>query len=112
MTDTEKKWRNALEEMRSELSEIASDSADNYNTVELDQTKVGRLSRIDALQGQAMHNAVAARRRDTLRRIDAALARLADGEFGYCAKCGDEIAIKRLTIDPTIAMCTGCLSNS
>jgi len=108
----DKKWRDALEKMQYELSEVTNESVDNNKTVELDQTKVGRLSRIDALQSQAMHNAVAARRRDALRRIEAAFVRLDEGEFGFCAKCGDEISVERLAIDPTTAMCTECLGDT
>lgn len=65
---------------------------------------------MDALQGQAMNNAVAARRQQALLRIDAALERLNDGEYGYCIACGDKVADKRLQLDPAVATCTSCAS--
>ncbi len=74
----------------------------------LDQDRVGRLSRIDALQSQAMNNAIAARRKAQLARVDAALARLDEDEFGYCVRCGDKIGRKRLELDPTVSVCTQC----
>jgi len=45
-----------------------------------------------------------------LRRIAAALARIDEGEFGYCIKCGDEIASRRLELDPAAPLCISCAS--
>ena len=76
--------------------------------VELDQQSVGRLSRMDALQNQAM--AQGEERRRTARRtaLRAALRRLEDGEFGWCDGCGETIAEKRLALDPTVTRCIDC----
>jgi len=84
--------------------------AAGQKTVELDQTSVGRLSRMDALQGQAMAKATSARRAARRQRIAATFQRMDDGEFGYCADCGEEIAPGRLDLDPTAATCIGCAS--
>lgn len=84
---------------------------DGQKTVELDQQSVGRLSRMDALQGQAMARAVQARRAAQRRRIAAALQRMDEGEYGYCTGCGEEIAGKRLELDPAVATCISCASN-
>ncbi len=78
-------------------------------TVVLDQQAVGRLSRMDALQNQAMAQATARRRVAERHRIEAALVRIKMGEYGYCAGCGEEIAPARLAVDPAIAMCTECM---
>lgn len=91
----------------SEESEIASASRD---AVELDQTRVGRLSRMDALQGQAMAKATERRRQQESLRIEAALERIASGEFGFCVMCDEEIAAKRLVLDPSVAACVKCAS--
>jgi len=101
-------WHQKLDQLRTELESLSADAAVGRKAVELDQARVGRLSRMDALQGQAMNKAIEARRSAQLKRIEAALARLKDGEFGYCIKCGDEIATKRLELDPTVAVCTSC----
>lgn len=84
--------------------------ADGQKIVELDQCAVGRLSRMDALQGQAMARATAARRAARRQRIAAAFARMDAGEFGYCVDCGEEIAPARLGLDPTVPTCIGCAS--
>ncbi len=82
--------------------------AEGQKVVELDQCAVGRLSRMDALQGQAMAKATQARRAASRTRIRAALARIEAGEFGYCAECGEEIAPKRLELDPAVPTCISC----
>lgn len=105
---TQQRWEKILITLREELEALDTASSDGRDPVELDQARVGRLSRMDALQGQAMNNAIAARRKQKLLAIDAALERLQDEEFGYCIKCGDEIALKRLELDPTVAMCREC----
>ncbi len=45
---------------------------------------------------------------EELRRIDAALGRIADGSYGICAKCGDAISEDRLNAVPTAALCRNC----
>ena len=100
--------RQTLKRERDELLEMSTAAADERRPVELDQQSVGRLSRMDALQVQAMAKALEVRRQGWLQRIEAALRRLEDGDYGYCAECGKEIPAKRLAIDPTIARCVNC----
>lgn len=100
--------RRALERQRAELEELSATTAEARRPVELDQQSVGRLSRMDALQVQAMAQAVDARRRERLQRIAAALGRVEDGEYGYCAECGEAIPPERLAIEPTIERCVDC----
>ena len=102
------RWQQQLTELKQELESLDGETEDARAPVELDQSRVGRLSRMDALQGQAMNNAIAARRRKKLQAIEAALVRLQEEEFGYCIKCGDEIALKRLELDPTVTTCAAC----
>lgn len=91
-----------------ELESLSAGSGDSRAAVELDQTRVGRLSRMDALQGQAMAQATEARRQQEIRRIHAALQRLCKGEYGACLRCGEEIAPKRLALDPAVPTCVDC----
>lgn len=97
-----------LEARRDELMQLAEAGAGARKPVELDQTRVGRLSRMDALQSQAMSLETERRRQLELRRIDVALAHIEEGEFGYCVQCGEPIAPKRLELDPTTPICIGC----
>ena len=100
--------RRRLEAERAELLDLCAAAADERRPVELDQQSVGRLSRMDAIQVQAMAQAVEARRRGRLQRIEAALARLAEGAYGDCLECGEKIPAKRLAIDPAVARCVEC----
>ncbi len=77
-------------------------------TVTLDQQSVGRLSRMDAMQRQAMAQATMRRRAAERLRIKAALDRLEDGEYGYCTDCGEDIARSRLETNPAVALCLSC----
>lgn len=77
--------------------------------VTLDQQSTGRLTRMDALQNQAMAQAQARRRAAERQKIHAALQRIEDGEYGYCTDCGEEITPARLKADPAIARCLDCM---
>lgn len=43
-----------------------------------------------------------------VRRIDAALGRIASGEYGDCMKCGNEIPAARLALLPDTPFCAQC----
>jgi len=101
-------FRRRLLDRRAELKALEQTRRASAETVELDQTRQGRLSRMDALQGQAMARAAAERAGAQLRRIEAALARCDAGDFGYCLECGEPIAERRLEFDPTAALCIAC----
>lgn len=98
--------------MRDELESIADAGDDPAAVVQLDQTKVGRLSRMDALQAQAMAQASGQRRATQLREIDAALQRINDGNYGECERCEEPINPRRLDADPTARLCIDCASAS
>lgn len=104
---TEEIRQRLIEEREAVLASSRS-SREARDPVTLDQPSVGRLSRMDALQGQAMALETERRRQTRLQRIDAALERLDEGEFGYCIACGEPIAEKRLEFDPTVPTCLEC----
>jgi RNA polymerase-binding transcription factor len=91
--------------LRQELEESQAIAKDASDVVELDQQSVGRLSRMDALQSQAMAQETARRRQLDIRRIDAAVKRIEEGEYGYCATCGETIQRGRLELDPAAVTC-------
>lgn len=97
-----------LLELRDELESLDQTSRDAAGTVELDQTRVGRLSRMEALQAQAVSQESRRRRELLLQRIEPALRRLESGDYGYCADCNEAIAPARLEFDPTCSTCIAC----
>jgi DnaK suppressor protein len=104
--------RASLLALRAELESIAATGEESAAVVELDQSKVGRLSRMDAMQAQAMAQASGQRREAMLRNITAALQRLDDGEYGLCQRCEEPINPKRLEVDPTALLCIECASRA
>jgi len=100
--------REALLTRRDELLALSEISSDSRDAVALDQQSVGRLSRMDAMQAQAMAKANERQRRIELSRIEAALRRIEEDEYGYCQKCGEEIAPERLRVDPAASFCVEC----
>ena len=93
---------------RWQLQAQSDDNREARKAVELDQTSVGRLSRMDAMQGQAMALAQQRRRDLELQRISSALQRLKAGEYGDCLRCGEAIASRRLAFDPAATLCIDC----
>ncbi|MXQ07630.1 TraR/DksA family transcriptional regulator [Alphaproteobacteria bacterium GH1-50] len=101
-------WREKLATELHALDTSDDDSREDRGTVTLDQQSVGRLSRMDAMQRQAMAQATSRRRAQRRARILAALARLDEGEYGVCQDCGEDIPPGRLELDPTVATCVSC----
>lgn len=91
-----------------ELMAASGGSRADRAPVALDQQSVGRLSRMDAMQQQAMATAQEARRGARLRVLQAALERLGGDAFGWCEDCGEPVPLKRLDLDPTLTRCISC----
>ncbi|MDG2087986.1 MAG: TraR/DksA C4-type zinc finger protein [Arenicellaceae bacterium] len=107
-----KYFEQGLLDKQEELLGVSELSRQASSTVELDQTRVGRLSRIDAMQMQEMSKATDARRSGELRRVTAALARIDSGDYGYCVECGETIPAARLKIDMAATHCVPCASTT
>ena len=105
-------FRDLLLARERELIEEEKIGDESAGTVELDQTRLGRLSRVDAMQAQQMARASSRRRQAERGRIAAALKRIDDGEYGYCLSCGEMIPTPRLHIDPAAPQCVGCAAKS
>ncbi len=105
-----KKFIFRLEKELAELEALAASGEDSASVVELDQTKVGRLSRMDAMQGQAMAKEALKRRESRVIAIKQALKRYEDGDYGFCVMCEEQIPNKRLNFDPAISTCLECMS--
>ena len=93
-----------------ELAELLSNAGESTGPVTLDQQSVGRVSRIDAIQQQQMAIASQQQASDMLKRIELALRRIDDGEYGDCLQCGEPIAHARLQAQPFANLCIDCQS--
>lgn len=81
-------------------------------TTELDQSAVGRLSRIEALQNQGLTKNLHDRERNQLELVVEALRRMDDGGYGVCIECGTPIRYERLQVFPEARTCSACGSGS
>lgn len=102
------RFRQRLFDLRETLQHSLSEAGESAAVVELDQTRVGRLSRMDAMQAQAIAKAAVARDRAMLQKIASALQRIEDGEYGVCQQCDEAISAQRLEVDPTASLCVAC----
>ncbi len=107
-----KEMKQQLIERKAELLETSGSTSEDRAPVELDQSMQGRLSRMDALQQREMALATQRRRDVDLVRIDAALQRIASGDYGYCLNCDEEIAVGRLKSDAAEPLCVECASSA
>ena len=110
--EIDNKNRQRLLDLRVELEELEAMSADSRKPAELDQSMVGRLSRMDAMQAVNMSLEASRRRQKTLNSIVGALMRIDAGNYGYCTLCDEQIPFGRLSIDPTYSLCIPCAEAS
>lgn len=79
---------------------------------EIDQSAVGRLSRIEALQNAGLTKNLHERERAQLEAVIDALRRLEAGSYGVCTACHGPIRFERLLVYPETRTCSQCGSNS
>ncbi len=101
-----------LLQMRAELQHLAPIGEEQAAVVELDQSRVGRLSRMDAMQAQAIAQETLKRRESKLLAITAALQRIETDNFGWCLDCDEQINPQRLALDPTTQYCIDCANRN
>jgi DnaK suppressor protein len=101
----------ALHALHTDLS-ARTENSDRTATVTLDQTAVGRISRVDALQQQAMAKAEVVRHGQRLKRVSGALVRVDMETYGDCLLCGEIIPFRRLQAQPEAPFCVTCAAAS
>lgn len=102
------------QEIESTLREARTDWERRLSAIQSDRRRASGSFERD-LDDQAIQrendeplDALDARGREELAAIDAALARLAEGRFGRCTRCGHEIGLDRLRSHPTAGTCIDC----
>lgn len=111
-SEVAKQAHERLRALREALLSEQGAAAAGEAPVELDQARMGRLSRMDDMQHQAMALELKRRRDLQLQRIEGAFQRLEKGVYGTCVKCGTPIAPKRLEFDPTVFFCQDCAAQA
>jgi DnaK suppressor protein len=73
---------------------------------------IGRLSRLDSIQGQQMALALKQRQKQQLSRVQKAIEALAKGTYGRCRRCGGAISEERLEAQPDAVLCVACAARA
>ena len=100
--------RERLVVLVAELEKALQASADSAAPVVLDQSSVGRLSRMDAMQQQAMARATRQKAQLRLTQCKVALSAFDRDEYGLCRKCEESIGYRRLSAKPEAPFCLEC----
>lgn len=101
-------FRDELERQLAKLEKSMAVTDKALETVALDQGAVGRLSRMDSLQSQALAKGLRERESARLGLIQEALRRLDSGTYGVCIVCGGAVAAERLFVFPESGTCARC----
>ncbi|WP_079435427.1 RNA polymerase-binding protein DksA [Zoogloea sp. LCSB751] len=94
-------FRDRLTRMREELLENAASTGANLRENELVADPADRAT---VEEEHALELRVRDRERKLLKKIDEALGRIAEGEYGWCEETGDPIGIGRLLARPTATL--------
>ena len=100
--------RGRLVELVAEIENSLGASAESAAPVVLDQSSVGRLSRMDAMQQQAMAKATRQQAQLRLTQCQVALSAFDRDEYGLCRKCEEPIGYRRLSARPEAPFCLEC----
>jgi DnaK suppressor protein len=100
--------RGDLLALKDEIARTLTSSAESGEPVALDQTAVGRISRMDAMQVQAMAQANLRSLKLRLDLIGQALRLVEEDEYGTCRRCEEPIGYRRLKARPESPFCLSC----
>lgn len=89
-----------LADLRARLVEIDAE-LDSHNSQDWEDLATERESD-EVLEGMGLSG------QQEIRMIEAALARIAEGDYGFCTKCGAEISAERLDVLPYTPFCRSC----
>jgi DnaK suppressor protein len=94
-----------------DLKEQITLGGESSKTVILDQTMIGRVSRIDAIQQQKIAQAGFERDKRHFHQLKKALQNINSEDFGYCMECDQDISFSRLMVKPESSFCVSCQQN-
>ena len=71
---------------------------------------IGRLSRLESMNEKSVHEAALLQARDRLSKLEVAMTRVFDQNFGICSGCSQPIPVERLLLLPESTRCVNCAS--
>lgn len=102
-----KRFREVLEDKRTALIQNAKNMKAEGMTLDIDDLP----DEMDLAASEGMQSfefRLRGREKTFLQKIDRALRKIDDGEFGVCEECGEEISAKRLEARPETTLCIRC----
>ena len=108
MSMDKKAFKKKIEAEIQSLEEMLPKLEQSAKPVELDQSSVGRVSRIDALGNQAISEQALAKAQTKVKALKGVLEHIDDEDFGDCVVCGQPIPEKRLLVMPEHMVCVKC----
>ena len=103
-------FHTALLALKEQLEQQLQQAESAAEPVQLDQTLLGRVSRMDAMQQQSVALSTRGHASVTLKRVIAALNAYDEGDYGYCRRCDEPIGFGRLQAQPESNLCLQCQS--
>lgn len=99
----EERRRELMSEVQTKIKDVRAEGASGmmHSVAELGESSESGIQ-------EDIELALIQMKAETLNRINEALARLEEGEYGYCFECGDEIAPQRLRALPFAVRCKDC----
>ncbi len=104
---TLEKFRELLKQRREEILGQAKQTLRDDMEMSIDDMP-DEMDQASSEYSQAMVFRLRGREKTLLQKIDKAIQRMADGEFGLCEECGEEISVKRLEARPVTTLCIRC----
>lgn len=99
----EERRRQILSEVQEKMRDVRAEGASGENQGVLDAAEASEADIQDDIEF-----ALIQMKTETLHKIDEALARHAEGTYGFCFECGDEISQRRLRALPFAVRCKEC----
>jgi len=72
------------------------------------ENAIGRISRMDAIQNKSVTEAALRKTREKLGKLEYALSKVDDDDFGICTNCKKPIPLGRILIMPQSQTCVSC----
>ena len=106
----DKQLQAVKEKIESEIAKTTATIADYRSMVQpvSPDNAIGRVSRMDAINNKAVAEAALRQAEDKLMRLQIMLTKVAEPNFGKCARCGSPIPLARLLLMPQSNFCVNC----
>lgn len=104
---TQEEMREVIQEKIEETKKEITQLEELTKPIEPDNA-YGRLSRMDAINNKTINDAALRKQKSQLQKLERALDRIEEGNYGTCLKCGDDIPVGRLKFMPWTTKCVQC----